>query len=115
MDALPPETAKKITPLFITIDPARDTVEVMQEYVPLFHEKIIGLTGSVNGVQKVLDAWKVFYTKVDDPQFTEYTMDHSTYAYLVDHDMNIKALFRMKNTSEQIVEYIQKIIATHNK
>lgn len=115
MDALPPETANKISPLFITIDPERDTVDAMQQYVPLFHEDIIGLTGSVEGVHKVLDDWKVFYTKVDDPQFTEYTMDHSTYAYLIDHDMNIKALFRMKNTSEQITEHIQKIIASHNK
>jgi len=115
MDALPSETEDKIIPLFITIDPERDTVGVMQEYVPLFHEKIIGLTGSVDGVHKVLDEWKVFYTKVDDPQFTEYTMDHSTYAYLVDHDMTIKALFRMKNTSKQITEHIQKFIAQHNK
>jgi len=115
MDVLPQETANKITPLFITIDPERDTVDVIQEYVPLFHEDIIGLTGSVKGVHKVLDDWKVFYTKVNDPQFTEYTMDHSTYAYLVDHNMNIKALFRMKNTSDQITTHIQKIVAPHNE
>lgn len=114
MDALPPKTAEKITPLFITIDPERDTVESLQKYVPMFHERIIGLTGSVDGVHKVLDNWKVFYTKVDDPQFTEYTMDHSTYAYLVDANMSIKALFRMKNTSEQITDHITKIIAAHN-
>lgn len=110
IDGLSTDTTNRITPLFITIDPERDTVDVIQEYVPLFHERIIGLTGSVGGVHKVLDDWKIFYTKVDDPQFTEYTMDHSTYAYFVDHNMSIKALFRMNNTPEQIIDHIEKIV-----
>ncbi len=110
MDELPTQTADKITPLFITIDPERDSVDALQQYVPLFHEKIIGLTGDVETIHTVLDDWKVFYTKVNDPQFTEYTMDHSTYAYLVDHNMTIKALFRMKNTSAQISSQITKIV-----
>lgn len=110
MDGLSSNTAQKITPLFITIDPERDTVAVIKDYVPLFHEDIIGLTGNVETIHHILDEWKVFYTKVNDPQFTEYTMDHSTYAYLVDHNMSIKALFRMKNTPEQIIENIHKIV-----
>lgn len=110
MDELPTEVADKIQPIFITIDPERDDVAVMREYVPLFHEKIIGLTGSVNGVHKVLNEWKVFYTKVDDPQLSDYTMDHSTYSYLIDSEMNIKALFRMKTSSTEIAEQIQKMV-----
>ncbi len=110
MDLLPPEKAEKVHPIFITIDPERDTVETMQEYVPMFHEKIVGLTGDVEKVHQILDAWKVFYTKVDDPQFTEYTMDHSTYAYLTDHDMNFMALFRMKNTANEIASHITTIV-----
>lgn len=110
MDLLPPETADKITPIFITIDPERDSVDVMSAYVPMFHENIVGLTGDVERVHATLDAWKVFYTKVEDPQFTDYTMDHSTYAYLVDHDMNFKALFRMKNTADEIADSITKIV-----
>ena len=110
MDELPNSVAAKIHPLFITIDPERDTVDAMQEYVPMFHEQIMGLTGDVENVHKVLDDWKVFYTKVDDPQFTEYTMDHSTYAYLADDTMKIVALYRMKNTAEQIADNIQNIV-----
>lgn len=110
MDSLPEEEAKKVHPLFITIDPDRDTVQALAEYVPQFHPAITGLTGDAATVHAVLDAWKVFYTKVEDPQFTDYTMDHSTYAYLVDHDMRIKAIYRMQNTVDQIVENIQTVI-----
>jgi protein SCO1/2 len=110
LDALPDDIAGRITPIFITVDPERDTVGAMQAYVPLFHDRIIGLTGDVETVHNVLNDWKVFYTKVDDPQFTEYTMDHSTYAYLADHNMQIVAIYRMKNTADQIVDNIQNIV-----
>ncbi len=110
MDMVPTEIQNKLQPLFITIDPERDTVDIMQAYVPMFHEKIMGLTGDTKKIHKVLNDWKVYYTKVDDPQFTEYTMDHSTYSYLVDSDMNIKAIYRLQNTEGQIADSITKIV-----
>jgi len=110
LDDLPADKAAKIHPLFITVDPERDTVQTLADYVPLFHERIVGLTGRPANVWPVLDQWKVYYTKVDDPQFTEYTMDHSTYAYLVDDKMQIVALYRMKNTADQITHHIAKIV-----
>lgn len=110
MDGLPDKIADKIHPLFVTIDPERDDVSALQSYVPMFHEKIIGLSGDVGVVHQVLNDWKVYFTKVDDPAYTEYTMDHSTYSYLVDSDMNILAIYRMKNTDTQIIDHIQKIV-----
>lgn len=110
IDSLPADIAGKIHPTFITIDPERDTVEVLKDYVPLFHPKILGLTGDVEKVHAILNDWKVYFTKVDDPQFTEYTMDHSTYSYLVDADMNILGIYRMQNTEQQIVENIKTIV-----
>ncbi len=115
MDMLPNDVADKVHPLFITIDPERDTVELMQNYVPLFHEKIVGLTGDVKNVHKVLDNWKVFYTKVNDPTLNEYTMDHSTYSYVVDKDMNILALYRMKTTDADIARSLTEIIQSRSK
>lgn len=110
MDELPIDLAKKITPLFITIDPERDTVESLNTYVPQFHPSIIGLTGDNDTIKQTLDDWKVYAAKVDDPQFTEYTMDHSTYSYLVDDDMNILALFRLADSGEKITSTIQNIV-----
>lgn len=110
LDILDQDTKAKLTPIFITIDPERDTVDVMQSYIPQFHEKIIGLTGNAINIKAVLDGWKVYAAKVNDPQFSDYTMDHSTYSYLVDSDMNIKALFRLKTTAPEIATVITSII-----
>ena len=113
MDMLSDEAALKIKPLFITIDPERDTVDVMREYVPLFHPAIIGLTGDVATVHGILDEWKVFYSKVNDPQMNDYTMDHSTYSYLVDSDMKILSVFRMQATAEEIAARINDLVAVN--
>jgi len=110
MDSLPAETANKITPLFITIDPERDTVDALNTYVPQFHPSIIGLTGDQKTIQTTLDQWKVYAAKVNDPQYTEYTMDHSTYSYLVDSNMEIHALFRLADSGEKITEAIKNIV-----
>lgn len=76
--------AKKVTPLFITIDPERDTVEQMNSYVSNFHEQLIGLTGSTQEIRAVTKAYKIYYHKVtDDPSSTEYLMDHSSIVYLM--------------------------------
>ena len=114
MDMLPEHIANRVTPLFITIDPDRDTVETMQEYVSMFHPSIIGLTGNPQEVHKVLNNWKVYYSKVEDPSLNGYTMDHSTYSYLVDTNMNMLALFRMQATADDIAERIVQIAASNN-
>ena len=114
LDIMSDDVQNKLYPLFITIDPERDTTELLNDYVPQFHPNIIGLTGDVTTVHNVLDSWKVFYKKVNDPALTEYTMDHSTYAYLVDHNMKILALFPQKTTEEQIAAEITRIADTKN-
>ena len=110
MDQLPTDVASKVTPVFITIDPERDTPQVLKDYVAHFHPSLIGVTGDVDKVHQVLNEWKVYYNKVDDPSLSEYTMDHSTYAYLVNHDMQIVALYRMNATAGQIADNISSII-----
>jgi protein SCO1/2 len=75
---------KKVTPIFVTIDPERDTVEQMNSYVSNFHEQLIGLTGTLQEIKAVTSAYKIFYKKVtDDPSNTEYVMDHSSIVYLM--------------------------------
>lgn len=114
MDLLPKETAAKIQPLFITIDPDRDTVEALAQYMPLFHPAILGLTGEVADIHRVLDDWKVYYKKIDNPDYSSYTMDHSTYAYVVDHTMAVRALFRMRTNAKDIAAEISRIVAVNN-
>ncbi|MBL4747830.1 MAG: SCO family protein [Magnetovibrio sp.] len=74
----------KVVPIFITIDPERDTPEVMAAYVPNFYEKMVGLTGSMQNIKAAAKAFKVFYAKAneDDPD-GNYTMDHGSTTYLM--------------------------------
>lgn len=111
MDSLPDNVAAKVTPIFITIDPERDTTEMMKEYVPLFHDRIIGLTGDLATIHQTLNDWKIFFTKIDDPSLSEYTMDHSTYSYLVDHEMQILGLYRLKTSADEITDHIIKTVS----
>lgn len=110
MDDLPPSIADKIHPIFITIDPERDTPALLNDYVPLFHPRLVGLTGTADDIKTVADQWRVYYNKVQDDTMNDYTMDHSSYVYLTDSNMNIIALFRMKNTAEDISAYIKDIM-----
>ena len=72
-----------VTPMLITVDPERDTPEVLREYVPLFHEKLVGLTGSREAIDDVARAYRVFYRRVEDPDYTYYLMDHTSFVYLM--------------------------------
>jgi protein SCO1 len=76
--------ADKITPVFISIDPARDTPEKMAAYVKSFHPRMIGLTGSAADVAAAIKAYRVYAKKVpDDRNPADYTMDHSSVVYLM--------------------------------
>lgn len=85
---LPEDKAAKVTPIFITVDPARDTAEVVGQYVEHFHPRMVGLTGSEEQVKAAARAYKVFYQKVEeeggDP--TAYLLDHSAISYLMGPD-----------------------------
>lgn len=70
------------TPVFITVDPDRDSSEVVDSYAKAFHPRMIGLTGSAEQVAQAARAYRVYYAKQDgDPDY--YQMDHSTFSYLV--------------------------------
>ena len=78
------EDAKKIAPLFITIDPARDTADKLKEYVAEFHPQIEGLTGSAQQVAKAAAAYQVYSAKGEQVDDRDYMMDHSSLIYLMD-------------------------------
>jgi cytochrome oxidase Cu insertion factor (SCO1/SenC/PrrC family) len=73
-----------VQPLFITVDPERDTVRHLAEYVPLFHPRLIGLTGAPEAIQQAAAAYKVFYTRAPAARPSDYGVDHTAFIYLVD-------------------------------
>ena len=87
------DKAVSVRPLFITIDPERDTVEYISQYVAHFHPRLVGLTGTSEQIKRAADVYRVFYAKVDDPQATEYLMDHSSFVYLMGRDGKFLTMF----------------------
>lgn len=78
------DDADEVQPLFITIDPERDDVETLAEYVPHFHPSVIGLTGSPEEIAEVTKAYRVYSSRVEAESGEDYLMDHSTVIYLMD-------------------------------
>ena len=82
MEKLGPE-AEKIVPIFITVDPERDTPAVLKNYGQNFDKRILMLTGSAEDIAAVARAYRVYYAKRPLEKAGEYTMDHSAYMYLL--------------------------------
>lgn len=77
---------QQIAPVFITLDPERDTPAIMGQYVSHFSERLIGLSGSPEQVRQVAEAYKVYYRKTDATPGADYMIDHSGYMYLMGPD-----------------------------
>jgi len=81
-EAADPARAARIQPIFITIDPARDTPAVLKTYVSAFHPRLIGLTGSEAAIAEVAKRYAVFYQRKQEAGASGYLMDHSSQAML---------------------------------
>jgi cytochrome oxidase Cu insertion factor (SCO1/SenC/PrrC family) len=105
--------ADRVQPLFITVDPERDTVQHLAEYVPMFHPRLIGLTGSAEAIRKAADAYKVYFARVDPPREDRdyYTVDHTAYIYLMDREGNYLGFFPPGTTADRMVEIIRPRLA----
>ncbi|MGM0583767.1 MAG: SCO family protein [Pseudomonadota bacterium] len=100
------ERGIEVTPVFITIDPARDTPEALSDFVGALHPRMIGLTGSAEEIAAAARAWKVYYAKAgDDPQ--DYLMDHSTFTYLAAPGHGFLEVFRRETTPEEMADRVQ--------
>ncbi|MGE0212636.1 MAG: SCO family protein [Parvibaculaceae bacterium] len=78
--------ADEIQPIFITIDPERDTVPVLKDYMSHFHSRFVGLTGTPEEIAAAARAYRVYYGKAKDSGTTDYLMDHSSIIYLMGKD-----------------------------
>lgn len=93
LDALG-EKAQKITPVFVSLDPERDTPQVMGRYVGNFGTRVVGLTGTPAQVRAAAEAYRVHYSKVERPDSAAgYLIDHSGFLYLMDPRGNYIAHF----------------------
>lgn len=108
--------ADRLQPLFVTIDPDRDTTEVMADYVAAFHPRIVGLTGSPDAVAAAAKAYRVYYARAPLPGETaadagDYAMDHTGYFYLMDPDGAYATVFSPYDSAEDIARKISARLA----
>jgi cytochrome oxidase Cu insertion factor (SCO1/SenC/PrrC family) len=107
--------ADKIAPLFITIDPARDTAEKLKTYVADFHPRIEGLTGSEQQVAAAAAAYQVYYAKGEKVDERDYVMDHSSMIYLMGPDGTLITTFPEDVDPAAIVKAVKEQSAGQKK
>ena len=101
--------AVHVAPLFVTVDPERDTLEQLKEYIRHFHPRLVGLTGTAEQIAKAAKAYRVYYAKAR-PQGApadEYTMDHTAILYLMGRDGKFLAHFSHGTEPEAIAARVR--------
>jgi protein SCO1/2 len=98
--------ATQVAPLFVSIDPERDTPAKLADYVALFDPRLVGLTGSDAQIAAVARAFRVYYARVQPPGSSTYLMDHSSFLYLLGPDGGFRALFRHGTPPEDIARAV---------
>jgi protein SCO1/2 len=99
------ERGQSVTPVFITVDPARDTPEVVRDFADAMHPRMIGLTGSDEQVAEASKAYRTYY-KAHPPVDGEYLVDHSTFSYLVTPEQGFLEFFRRELSPEEMADKI---------
>ncbi|WP_290977652.1 SCO family protein [Ferrovibrio sp.] len=108
LDEMGVAAAEQVVPILITVDPERDTVAAMKEYVQSFHDRMVGLTGTPEQIAAVAKAYRVYYQKVKLPNSSlDYSVDHSGFLYLMSRDGKYVAHFRHNATPEEIAKRVK--------
>ncbi|MCA8928304.1 MAG: SCO family protein [Alphaproteobacteria bacterium] len=108
MDLLPEDA--NVTPIFITIDPERDTPAQMKAYVSAFHPRMVGLTGTPEQVAAAAKAYRVYFAKNTSGGTTEYTMDHTSIIYFMDTKGEFVTHFTSDATPEAIAKRVREAL-----
>jgi len=106
------EQAERVQPIFITVDPERDTGKVLQTYTEFFDPRILGLTGSPALVRRAADNFKIRYAKVREPGAENYAVDHSAGMILLGPDGGFIKKFAFATPVDQITAQLRETLAT---
>jgi protein SCO1/2 len=102
--------AERLRPVFITVDPERDTPDKLGQYVKAFHPSLIGLTGSIEEIANVAKAYRVYFKKVaNGPKPDDYTMDHTSIIYLMNPDGSYLTHFTHATPTDTLAARLAKL------
>jgi protein SCO1/2 len=100
-----------LQPLFITVDPEKDTPEQLKSHVALFHPRMIGLTGTTKQIRQVAAAYKVYYAKTQPAKRGDPGIDHTGFTFLLGRDGQYLGFFPPGTSAERLVEIIRSHLA----
>lgn len=106
-----PALAARVQPIFVTIDPARDTPAKVGEFAAAFSDKLLGLTGTAEQVDVAAKAFGVYYAKGQDAGGDSYLMDHSRSAYLMGPDGEPIALLPVDKGAEEVAAELERWVS----
>lgn len=109
LDTLGP-LGERLTPIFVTVDPARDTPAVMANYVTFFHPRLVGVTPSPEQLQVMAKAWRVKYAKVEMGEGRDYLMDHTATIFLIDPDGEVAGRMSHNMAAAQMAAKIRSVL-----
>ena len=102
---------EKVQALFVTVDPERDTPELLKQYVPAFNPKFLGLYGDAATTARTAKEFKVIYQKQPGKTDSTYTIDHSAGTYVFDKSGRVRLFLRHEAAVEDVVHDVRMLLA----
>ncbi len=103
--------SERVQVVFVTLDPERDTKELLAQYVPSFHSSFLGLFGDAAATALVAKEFKIFYQKQPGSSPTTYTIDHSAGSYVFDPKGKLRLYLKHSDTSDAIAQDLRRLLA----
>mmetsp|Transcript_609 Transcript_609/g.976 ORF Transcript_609/g.976 Transcript_609/m.976 type:complete len:296 (-) Transcript_609:39-926(-) len=101
-----PDLAKNVKPIFVSVDPARDSLKALKEYAKDFHPTYVFLTGSPDQVQQMAKKYRVYVSKADETEDGDYLVDHSIVIYFHDDTGDLADCFTQSMRPSDVVEKV---------
>jgi protein SCO1/2 len=98
----------QLQPVFVTLDPERDTRDILRAYATSFHPRFISLSGTEDEIRRVATSYKVFFEKVRPPGASTYFIDHSAYVFLLDREGRFITLFPPGTPQERMAVMVRE-------
>ena len=112
LQALDAGAYERLQPIFISVDPARDTPPVLRDYLTYFHPRLSGLTGSTADIDAVKRIYKIYAARsLQEDENGNYNVDHSSFFYLMDENNHYLAHFDHAMTPDQLAENLSQALA----
>ncbi|XP_010558375.1 PREDICTED: protein SCO1 homolog 1, mitochondrial [Tarenaya hassleriana] len=114
IDKIKEKSGIEVVPVFISVDPERDTVQQVHEYVKEFHPNLVGLTGTPEEIKSVARAYRVYYMKTEEED-SDYLVDHSIVMYLMSPEMDFVKFYGKNHDVDSLTDGVIKAMREYRK